>query len=165
MKANIDYRKDIMKRAVLIPVAILGAALLTGCGSSSSSHPAMNPNMNMGGSDGAKAASLVIEHATAGCHNWSLNGAPMAAHQVARLQHGNGITINNNDVMPHTLVQLAGPSAQMANVDMTSAGAQSTVTFPTPGVYKFTTKAGEDYSTGITTTGSDHVLTLTVYVS
>jgi plastocyanin len=161
MKANIDYRKDIMKRALLIPV-ILGAALLTGCGSSASSPPA---SVNKAGSDGAKAASLVIEHATAGCHNWSLNGAPMATHQVARLQHGNGITITDNDVMPHTLVQLAGPAATMANMDMASAGAQSTVTFPTPGVYKFTTKAGEDYTSGIVTAGEDHVLTLTVYVS
>jgi hypothetical protein len=164
MNANLNHRKDTMKRAVLIPV-ILGAALLTGCGSSSSSHPAMDPNMKMGGSDGAKAASLVIEHATAGCHNWSLNGAPMAPHQVARLQHGNGITITDNDVMPHTLVQLAGPTATMASVDMASAGAQSTVTFPTAGVYKFSTKAGEDYTSGVVTTGDDHVLTLTVYVS
>jgi len=153
-----------MKRAVLIPVAILGAVLLTGCGSSAgSSHPVINSHT--AGSDGAKAASLVIEHATAGCHNWSLNGAPMTAHQVARLQHGNGITITDNDVMPHTLVQLAGPTAAMANVAMGSAGAQSTVTFPTPGVYKFTTKAGEDYTSGIVTTGEDNVLTLTVYVS
>jgi hypothetical protein len=67
--------------------------------------------------------------------------------------------------MPHTLVQLAGPTATMANMDMASAGAQSTVTFPTPGIYTFTTKAGEDYTSGIVTAGEDHVLTLTVYVS
>jgi plastocyanin len=153
-----------MKRIALIAVAILGSLLLTACGSSSSTPKAHLP---AAGSDGAKAASLVIQHATVGCHDWSLNGSPLAAHQVARLQHGNGITITDNDVMPHELVQTAGPAAQMAGTQMGKMGAQSTVVFPTPGVYKFTTKAGEDYpsAAGLVTRGEDHVLTLTVYVS
>jgi plastocyanin len=158
------FSEDTMKRIALIAVAILGAIMLTGCGSSSSTP---KPQMPMAGTDGAKAASLIVEHATAGCHNWSLNGSPMSAHQVARLQHGNGITVTNNDVMPHELVQTAGPTVQMAGMQMSMMGAQSTVVFPTAGVYKFTTKAGEDYpsASGIVTTGEDNVLTLTVYVS
>jgi plastocyanin len=158
------FSEDTMKRIALIAVAILGAALLTGCGSSSSTAKAQLPKA---GSDGAKAASLIVEHATAGCHNWSLNGSPMSAHQVARLQHGNGITVTNNDVMPHELIQTGGPAAQMAGMQMSTMGAQSTVVFPTPGVYKFTTKPGEDYpsASGIVTTGEDNVLTLTVYLS
>ena len=153
-----------MKRIVLIAVAILGSLLLTACGSSSSTPKA---HMPMAGSDGAKAASLVVQHSTVGCHDWSLNGSPLAAHQVAHLQHGNGITVTNNDVMPHQLVQTAGPAARMAGTQMNRMGAQSTMVFPTPGVYKFTTKAGEDYpsAAGIVTTGEDNVLTLTVYVS
>jgi plastocyanin len=153
-----------MKRIALIAVAILGAVMLTGCGSSSSTPKAQMP---MTGTNGAKAASLVVEHATAGCHTWSLNGSEMAAHQVARLEHGNGITITDNDVMPHELIQTGGPAAQMAGMQMAKMGAQATVVFPTPGVYKFTTKAGEDYpsASGIVTTGEDNVLTLTVYVS
>ena len=155
-----------MKRIALFLVAILGSVVLAGCGGSSSSpsHKASLPKV---GTDGAKAASLVIQHATAGCHDWSLNGSPMAASQFAHLEHGNGITVTDNDVMPHMLVQTAGPTAQMANVQMSKMGAQSTVVFPTPGVYKFTTKAGEDYpsAAGLETTGEDHVLTLTVYVS
>jgi uncharacterized lipoprotein len=158
------FLEDIMKRIALTTVAILGAALLTGCGSSSSSAKAQLPKA---GSDGAKAASLVVQHVTAGCHSWSLNGSPLAPHQVARLQHGNGITITDDDVMPHELIQTAGPAAQMAGMQMAKMGAQATIVFPTPGLYKFATKAGEDYpsAAGIVTTGEDHVLTLTVYVS
>lgn len=153
-----------MKRIALIAVAIFGTLLLTACGSSSSTPKAHLPTA---GTDGAKAASLVIQHATVGCHDWSLNGSPLATHQVAHLQHGNGITVTDNDVMPHELVQTAGPAAEMAGMQMGKMGAQSTMVFPTPGVYKFTTKAGEDYpsAAGIVTTGEDHVLTLTVYVS
>ncbi len=152
-----------MKRIVVIAVAILGTTLLAGCGSSAAQQTS-TPKSSVG-TDGASAAALVIEHATAGCHNWALNGSPMAPHQVAHLQHGNGITVTDNDVMPHQLIQTGGPAAQMASTNMTKSGAQATVTFPTAGVYKFTTKAGEDYTSGIVTTGADNVLTLTVYVS
>jgi len=153
-----------MKRIALIAVASLSTLLLAACGSSSSTPM---PHTQTAGTDGAKAASLVIQHTSAGCHNWSLNGSPLATHQVARLQHGNGITVTDDDVMPHELIQTAGPATQMAGMQMGKMGAQSTVVFPTPGVYKFTTKAGEDYpsAAGIVTTGEDNVLTLTVYVS
>ena len=123
------------------------------------------PHMQIAGTDGAKAASLVIQHTSAGCHNWSLNGSPLAAHQIARLQHGNGITVTDNDVMPQRLVQISGPAAAIAGAGMAKPGARSTVVFPAPGIYKFTTKAGEDYTPGIVTTGEDNVLSLTVYVS
>jgi plastocyanin len=162
---KIRSSEDVMSRIALIVVAVTGSILLTGCGGSSAAPAA--PAAPTMGTDGASAASLVIQHATAGCHDWSLNGSPMSSHQVARLEHGNGITITDNDVMPHQLIQLSGPAAEMANVHMNTSGAESTVVFPTPGVYKFTTKAGEDYpsASGLVTTGEDHVLTLTVYVS
>ena len=38
------------------------------------------------------------------------------------------------------------------------------VTFTKPGVYKFTTKAGEDFMSGVKTIGEDNVLRLTVTV-
>jgi hypothetical protein len=38
------------------------------------------------------------------------------------------------------------------------------VTFTKPGVYTFTTKAGEDYMSGVKTIGEDNVLKLTVTV-
>ena len=43
-------------------------------------------------------------------------------------------------------------------------GATVKVTFPAAGVYKLTTKAGEDYMQGMKTIGEDNVLKLTVTV-
>jgi hypothetical protein len=49
---------------------------------------------------------------------------------------------------------------------MARVGATARVHFTKPGVYKFTTKAGEDYSwaSHMKTTGEDNVLRLTVTV-
>jgi len=52
------------------------------------------------------------------------------------------------------------PPAMLARM-----GSSSKVTFTKPGVYKFTTKVGEDYMSGVKTVGEDNVLRLTVTVS
>ena len=44
-------------------------------------------------------------------------------------------------------------------------GASLKITLIKPGVYHFTTKAGEDYMAGMKTIGEDNVLRLTVVVS
>ena len=44
-------------------------------------------------------------------------------------------------------------------------GASTKITLTRPGVYHFTTKAGEDYMAGVKTIGEDNVLKLTVVVS
>jgi plastocyanin len=125
------------------------------------------------------SASLVIRHQQAHCHAWSLNGGPYRAAQKIALATGSQITVTNDDVMPHSLVKLAGPSVTMHNSTvmpmmrrfgsqtpgvMNHMGASTTVTFSKPGVYRFRTRAGEDYMSGIETTGADNVLTLTVTV-
>ena len=90
------------------------------------------------------------------------------------------MTITNNDVMPHTLIQTAGPKATIKLVKaamggmgmhgkigpttMGHMGATLRVDFSKAGTYKFTTKAGEDYMAGFATTGEDHVLRLVVTV-
>lgn len=48
---------------------------------------------------------------------------------------------------------------------LTNQTQAATLSFTQPGTYKFDTKAGEDYTAGITTTGEDHTLRLTVIVS
>lgn len=48
---------------------------------------------------------------------------------------------------------------------MNYMGATTKVTFPKSGTYTFTTKPGEDYMTGIKTTGEDNVLKVTVVVA
>jgi plastocyanin len=126
-------------------------------------------------------ASVVIRHQIRGCHAWSVNGGAFRPTQALALRRGGSITITNNDVMPHNLVQTSGPAARVANLKtptmgmglpghfgrgmMAHQGAAVKVTFAHAGVYRFTTKAGEDYMEGMKTVGEDYVLRLTVTVS
>jgi hypothetical protein len=128
----------------------------------------------------AKSATLVIRHQVRGCHTWSLNGGAFKPTQVVHLARGGTITIVDNDVMAHKLVQTKGPRVSMRKVAstmmdmsheftgpgvMAHMGASLQVTFAHPGVYTFTTRAGEDYMKGMETVGDDYVLRLTVVVS
>jgi hypothetical protein len=128
----------------------------------------------------APSAKIVITHQTKGCHSWALNGGAFKSSQQFALRRGGYVTIKNNDVMPHTLIQTAGPKTTIKLVNaamngmgmhgkispttMGHMGATLRVDFTKAGTYKFTTKAGEDYMAGVTTTGEDHVLRLVVTV-
>jgi plastocyanin len=114
---------------------------------------------------GPSHASLVIRHQTRGCHSWSVNGGAFAPAQGIALKTGATITVTNNDVMPHTLVQTSGPKAVLTAPKMNHMSAIARVSFPNKGVYVFTTKAGEDYVAGIKTVGADNVLRLKVIVA
>jgi hypothetical protein len=110
--------------------------------------------------------SLVIRHQLRGCHSWAVNGGAFDAQQAVALRRGGSITITNNDVMPHRLMEKSGPTARLSGPPlMGHMGAMVKLTFPRPGSYRFTTKAGEDYVRGIKTIGEDNVLLLTVTVS
>jgi len=151
-----------MKRILVSSILAL-AVVAAGCGGSSSTSSS-KPTQAQQSSSLARSASLVIRHQQVGCHSWALNGSSYGVSQVAKLAAGGTITVTNNDVMPHTLVQLGGPAARLASPRMAHMGATSTLSFPTAGTYRFTTKAGEDYMAGIETTGADNVLRLTVVV-
>ena len=113
-----------------------------------------------------KHASILIRHQTRGCHSWSVNGGPFRASQSVVLRHGGSITIKNDDVMPHKLVQTSGrPVRYAGNRALNHVGATMKVSFAKAGTYRFTTKPGEDYMKGIKTIGEDNVLRLTVKVS
>ena len=108
---------------------------------------------------------LVIQHQTRGCHAWSLNGGAFKASQTLTVNRGTHVEVGNNDVMPHKLVKVSGPVAKFVpGAMMNSAGEMSEIRFTKAGVYRFTTKAGEDYTNGIKTVGEDNVLRLTVRV-
>jgi hypothetical protein len=159
--------------AVLLAAAV-GAALL------SAAAAGAGPGM-MARQGGAPAsATLLIRHQRAHCHAWSLNGGPFAAVQTVSLTAGGTIRVIDDDVMPHRLVQVAGPAVSMRNGTtmpmmgrygsktpglMNHMGATTTVAFAQPGTYRFRTRAGEDYFKGVVTTGDDNVLALTVHVS
>jgi hypothetical protein len=126
-------------------------------------------------------ASLAIRHQLRGCHTWSVNGGPFKARQTVDVRAGGWITVTNNDVMPHKLVKTSGPAVVVRNLKtpMTGMGMHGTfgpgmmaymgaavkVSFAHKGVYRFTTKAGEDYMPGMKTVGEDNTLRLTVTVS
>lgn len=112
----------------------------------------------------SNGASLVIRHETRGCHSWSLNGGPFNPSQSVSLARGATLTIRNTDVMPHTLIKANGPAAVLKNAAMRHMGAIATVIFRSSGTYVFTTKAGEDYMSGVKTVGADNILSLVVHV-
>jgi hypothetical protein len=132
------------------------------------------------GASASGGSTLVIRHQVKGCHSWSANGDAYKATQAIKLQRGASLSVTNNDVMPHKLVETSGPAVKISRLAvgmgmgmkgtfppamMARMGSASKVTFTKPGVYKFTTKAGEDYMSGVKTTGEDSVLRLTVTVS
>jgi len=132
----------------LFAVVVLGAALATAA-ASSTTH-----------------AKITIRHQTSHCHAWALGHGAYMAHLDAAIPVGGTITVTNNDVMSHRLIEKSGPRAVISGSPaLTHMGATATVKFPHAGTYVFTTKAGEDYMKGVKTIGEDNVLRLTVTVS
>ena len=109
---------------------------------------------------------VTIRHQTHGCHAWAVAGGKYKASIAVKLARGVHLEIANIDVMPHKLVQIAGPRVKLPNgAAMNTMSAMIEVRFPKAGVYKFTTKAGEDYMKGVKTIGEDNVLKLKVTVT
>jgi hypothetical protein len=139
----------LLKRfSLLLPVAI--AAILVGGAASSMSAPGH--------------ASILIRHQMLGCHAWSVDGGSYKARQSITLRRGGVLSVLNADVMPHTLILTKGPSLHISNATMGKMAASLKLTLLHPGTYHFTTKPGEDYMSGVTTSGEDNVLRLTVVV-
>jgi plastocyanin len=113
----------------------------------------------------ARNASVLIRHQQRGCHAWSVNGGAFKPTQSIALRHGSRLTVTNDDVMPHKLVLVSGPTLKFGPAMLGRPGATVKLTFSKPGVYRFTTKPGEDYVSGIKTIGEDNVLRMTVVVS
>ena len=113
-----------------------------------------------------KSSTIMIRHQVRGCHSLSVNGGAYRATLRTSLARGGTITFMNMDAMPHKLLKTSGPAIHFAGKpNMNHMSASVKVTFSKAGVYKFTTKPGEDYMKGMKTTGEDNVLRLTVKVS
>jgi hypothetical protein len=136
--------------------------------------------LTSGASAAGSGSTLVIRHQLQGCHSWSANGDAYKPTQAIKLHRGASLSVTNNDVMPHKLIETSGLAVTFTRLKagmgmglkgtfapamLPRMGSSSKVTFTKPGVYKFTTKAGEDYMTGVKTVGEDNVLRLTVTVS
>jgi plastocyanin len=111
-------------------------------------------------------ATIAIRHQMHGCHSWSFNSGQFKPSLLINLKAGTVLRITNNDVMPHTLIQTAGVKVQPTHANMSKMASSATLKLTKKGVYRFTTKAGEDYAWAgsMKTTGEDNVLRLTVRV-
>jgi plastocyanin len=111
-------------------------------------------------------ATVTIRHQMRGCHSWSFNSGPFKASQSVTVKAGTVLRFTNNDVMPHKLVQAAGPKMRLAHPNMLKMASSATVRLTQKGLYRFTTRAGEDYAWAgsMKTVGEDNVLRLTVQV-
>ena len=146
-----------MKQLLIILLGFtVGMALTAGVAMTATQHVAKAP---------AKAT-VTIRHQTRGCHSWSINAGASRASLTTTLARGGTIRFVDNDVMSHKLIKTSGPAVRyLGNSAMRHMSASVRVTFGKGGVYKFTTKVGEDYMSGIKTVGEDNVLRLTVTVS
>ena len=113
------------------------------------------------------STTVTIRHQMRGCHAWAVANGPYKASLKLRVDRDARLVFVNNDVMPHKLVQIAGPKARLSKANMNRISAKAFVSFTKKGVYRFRTKAGEDYPSmdGMKTIGEDNVLRLTVTVS
>jgi hypothetical protein len=68
--------------------------------------------------------------------------------------------------MPHPAGPEAGPKLKLSHATMSHMSASTSVKLVTRGVYRFTTKAGEDYPrfSSMKTIGEDYVLHLIVHM-
>jgi hypothetical protein len=142
-----------MKRTQRIAVVVAGLALGAGVVGSAAAH--------------LPQSTLTIWHQTRGCHTWSFNNGPYKASLKIQLARGATLKVIDNDVMPHRLVQVSGPKARLTSPAMNHMSAAAKIVFPKKGVYRFKTKAGEDYKNMamMKTIGPDYVLRVTVVVS
>jgi len=112
----------------------------------------------------SSGVNITIRHQKVGCHSWAIANGAYKPTQSLTAKTGTSLTFINNDVMPHTLVQLSGPKVAMFGHFMHRIGAKAKLVLSKPGTYVFGTKVGEDYMKGVVTVGEDNVLRLIVTV-
>jgi plastocyanin len=117
-----------------------------------------------GQSVAASSIGITIRHQKVGCHSWAIGNGPYKATQSLTVKSGTALTFTDNDVMPHQILQVAGPKVAIPGAELAKMGAHTRIVLTKPGTYVFGTKAGEDYTKGIVTVGEDNVLRLIVTV-
>lgn len=116
------------------------------------------------GAGAAPTATVTISHQTRGCHSWAFGSGPVRASLSVTVSAGTMLRFRNDDLMPHMLIQAAGPKLRLVHPNMNKMASTAWATLARKGVYRFTTKGGEDYPSAgsVHTIGEDHVLRLTV---
>lgn len=132
----------------------------------------MSGGMSMSGSsmtaskNALATQKLTIRHVQRGCHVWS-NGTTTGAMMRLHLRPGQKLSITDNDVDPHQMMELAGPmNLHMGGPMMMNQG--ETIAFMKKGVYRLGTKTvempgGEEMD--VKTVGPDNHLRLVITVA
>lgn len=133
-----------MRKGTLIPAVIAAAAIsavAAACGGSGGTGGQAAGQQTPAAPAAESAAKLAIQHVEPGCHLWS-NGQQRLATMELTLAQGGTLTLFNNDVDTHELVQTSGPGLTLPTPMMT--GGQATLAFPTAGVFTFETQVVEE---------------------
>ena len=132
--------------------------------------PHMSGSMAMSGammtaSNAPAAQELTIQHVQRGCHVWS-NGKMTGAMMRLHLRQGQKLSIMDNDVDAHQMMELAGPMHMHMGGPM-MMNHERTLTFMKKGVYRLGTKTVEMSGGGmeVKTIGPDNHLRLVVTVA
>jgi hypothetical protein len=149
-----------MKRMVLIGAFAAALVLVvSACGGSdeqSAAPVAAAPD----------SAQLTILHVQEGCHIWS-DGNRRAATMRLTMAEGGTLTLVNQDVDVHRLVQLAGPDVALGGTLM--MGGRTALVFSEPGLYRLRTETveveGMEEMMDVETEGPDNELEVEVEVS
>ena len=130
----------------------------------------MNGGMTMSGSmmasNSLATRKLTIQHVQRGCHVWS-NGKRTGSMMRLHLSPGQKLSITDNDVDPHQMLEFAGPARlQMGGPMMMNQG--ETIAFMKKGVYRLGTKTvempgGDEME--VKTVGPDNKLRLVITVA
>jgi len=133
----------------------------------SMSRPTMATGGTMMGSPAMARATrrLTIQHVLRGCHTWS-NGAMKSPTMQMTIRSGGMLSILDQDLDAHQLMQLSGPTRLRIGAPM-MMNHSMVVSFPRKGVYRLRTKTVEmpgGMEVESETIGPDNMLRLIVNV-
>ena len=141
--------------ALAVGLAVMGTALAHGPGPV---HAPTGRVITMHG----QSPEITIVHIVQGCHNWT-NGSKLAERAEATMRAGGSLTILNQDVDFHRIVQLSGP--RIATGSRMMMNMSTKLRFAKSGTYHFKTVTSEmPGMMNMKTVGPDYRLLLTVQV-
>jgi hypothetical protein len=142
--------------SAIFGLAVLGTALAHGPG------PVHAPTGRVVKLQARNSGELTIVHIVRGCHNWT-DGKTIAEKADVTLQRGGRLTLLNQDVDVHKLVQLAGP--RIATGKAMAMNGSTKLRFATSALYRFKTVTSEmPGMPDMKTIGPDYRLLLSVHV-
>ncbi|MEX1357122.1 MAG: hypothetical protein WD981_00715 [Gaiellaceae bacterium] len=142
---------------------LIGATGLVAVAAAAAHGPAPVPGKGPGMLvQGTTQATVWIRHAQRGCHVWTTGTRSDPTARVT-LRRGGRLTVVNQDVDMHRIVQKAG--TRVATGRSMAMNQRTTLVFRRPGVYRFETRIAEmPGMKEVETLGADWLLRLVVTV-